>query len=65
MGTARASLASTPAALLFLAMHLCLSWSLMFFDPWPVIWIALIVYPAGWLLLRRAWRTGPESSFWA
>jgi len=57
MGTARASLASTPAALLFLAMHLCLSWSLMFFDPWPVIWIALAVYPAGWLLLRLAWRT--------
>ena len=62
MGAARASLASTPAALLFLAMHLSLSWGLMFFDPWPVIWIALAVYPAGWLLLRRAWRTGPESS---
>jgi hypothetical protein len=61
MGAARASLASTPAALLFLAMHLCLSWSLMFFDPWRVIWIALVVYPAGWLLLKRAWRTSPET----
>ena len=62
MGAARASLASAPAALLFLAMHLSLSWGLMFFEPWPVIWIALAVYPAGWLLLRRAWRTSPESS---
>jgi hypothetical protein len=62
MGAARASLASTPAVVLFLAMHLSLSWSLMFLDPWPVIWIALAVYPAGWLLLRHSWRTSPESS---
>jgi len=61
MGAARASVASTPAALLFLALHLGLSWSLMFFDPWPVILIAMVVYPAGWLLLRSAWRTGLES----
>jgi hypothetical protein len=59
MGSARATLASTPAALLFLALHLCLSWSVMFFDPWPTLWIAAIIYPAGWLLLRSAWRTGP------
>ena len=61
MGAARASLASTPAALLFLALHLGLSWSLMFFDSWPVIWIALVVYPAGWLLLRSAWQTDPQT----
>ncbi len=61
MGSARATLASTPAALLFLALHLGLSWSLMFFDPWPVIWIAAIVYPAGWLLLQSAWRSGADT----
>jgi hypothetical protein len=61
MGAARASLASAPAALLFLAMHLSLSWSLMLLGPWPVILIAMVVYPVGWLLLRRAWRTSPET----
>jgi hypothetical protein len=61
MGAKRASLASTPAALLFLAMHLSLSWSLMLLGPWPVILIAMVVYPVGWLLLRRAWRTSPET----
>jgi len=61
MGTARASLASTPAALLFLALHLCLSWTQMFFNSSTTIWIALVAYLAGWLLLRSAWRTGPAT----
>ncbi len=61
MGSTRASLSSTPAALLFLALHLGLSWSLMFLNSWPVILIALVVYPAGWLLLHSAWRSSPET----
>jgi len=61
MGAARASLSSTPAALLFLTLHLGLSWSLMFVNPWLVIWIALVVYPAGWLMLHIAWRTRPQT----
>jgi hypothetical protein len=63
MGAARAFLASTPATLLFLAMHLSLSWTLLHGNSWLAISLAAVVYPAGWLLLRRAWRTGPESSF--
>ena len=61
MGAARASFSSTTAALLFLALHLALSWSWMFLDPLPVIWIALVVYPAGWLLLYNFWQIAPET----
>ena len=62
MGAARASLASTPAALLFLAMHLSLSWMLLQNNLWLTILLALVVYPAGWLLIRHSWRTSPEPS---
>jgi hypothetical protein len=62
MGAARASLASTPAALLFLAMHLSLSWMLLQNNLWLTILLALVVYPAGWLLIRHSWRSSPEPS---
>ena len=61
IGAARASFSSTTVALLFIALHLGLSWSWMIFDPLPVIWITLVVYPAGWLLLYNFWQISPET----
>jgi hypothetical protein len=63
MGSAKASFTTSPAAVLFLAMHLCLSWTLLHLNWWTTIPVALVVYPSGWLLLRRrlAWQTSSSN----
>jgi hypothetical protein len=58
LGLSKANFTSPQAAMLFVALHLALSWLIFVPQPAPQLLLAGVVYALGWALLRRSFREG-------
>ena len=61
LGTGGGRFRATWASWLFLAMHLALSWSIFWLDRPQLLVAGIVLYAAGWCLLRMTWETGGDT----